>query len=70
MPILNFKHQVSDPAFYDPLIAAQKKQARRNPNDAAGWLELGRLREAKIVMTQYFAKRNFGLRYFMPLYLL
>ncbi len=70
MPILNFKHQVSDPAFYDPLIAAQKKQACRNPNDAAGWLDLGRLREAKIDMTQYFAKRNFAIRYFIPLYLL
>jgi len=70
MSILNIKHEVSDPAFYNPLILDQKKKARRNPNDAKEWLELGRLCEAKIDMIKYFTRENFGIRYFIPLYIL
>jgi len=34
------KYEVSDPAFYDSLIAGQKKQACRNSNDAMEWVKL------------------------------
>jgi len=57
------KYEVSDPAFFDSLIAEQKSRIGRNPDDAELWLELGRIREAKIDMTNYFASRNFWIRY-------
>ncbi len=43
------KYEVSDPAFYDSLIAEQKKRVRQHFQDAEKWLELGRLRESKLV---------------------
>ena len=64
------KYEVSDPAHYDPLIKEQKKRVRRHPEDAGQWLELGRLHEAKIEMIRSLAKRNFNIRYFIPMYLL
>ncbi len=62
-------HNVSDPGHFDPLIAAQKKRARRYPDDAREWLELGRLQRAKKELTNCLAKRNIGIRYFFPFYL-
>ena len=67
MSIINIKHEVSDPAFYGPLISDRKKKARRNPNDAKEWLELGRLREARLEMINVFAKRKFYIRWLPPL---
>ncbi len=67
MSILNIKHEVSDPAFYNPLISEQKKQLRRNPNNAKEWLELGRLCEARLEMIKVFAKRNFTIRWLLPI---
>ena len=67
MSIINIKHEVSDPAFYGPLISDRKKKARRNPNDAKEWLELGRLREARLEMINVFAKRKFFIRWLPPL---
>ena len=64
------KYEVSDPAFYDALIAEQKKRARQHSQDAMEWLELGRLCEAKIDMIQYFARRQFVIRYFLPFFTL
>ena len=66
MSIINIKHEVSDPAFYGPLISDQKKKARRNQSDAKEWLELGCLREARLEMTNVFAKRKFLIRW-LPL---
>ena len=64
------KYEVSDPAFYDSLIAEQKKRARQHSQDATEWLELGRLCEAKIDMIQYVARRQFVIRYFLPFFTL
>ena len=63
------KHPVSDPAFYGPLIADQEKRARRDPDNAEGWLELGRLHEARVDMINAFAVRVPGIRYFTPVYI-
>jgi hypothetical protein len=60
------KYEVSDPGFYDSLIARQKKLACRNPNDAMEWVKLGGLCESKLDMTNCFAKRNLAIRYFIP----
>ncbi len=64
------KYKVSDPVFYDSLIAEQKKCVRQHSQNVGEWLELGRLCEAKIDMTNYFARRNFWLRYFPQIILL
>lgn len=63
------KHLVSDPAFYGPLIADQKKRTRKYSDNAKEWLELGRLHEARIDMTKAFAGRVPGIRYFIPIYI-
>ncbi len=64
------KYEVSDPAFYDSLIAEQKKRVRQHFQDAEKWLELGRLRESKIEMTNNFARRQFFIRYFLLIFVL
>jgi hypothetical protein len=64
------KYEVSDPAYYDPLIANQKKRVRNSPGDVDQWLELGRLHEAKLGMTNNFARNSFGFRYFLYIYAL
>ncbi len=64
------KYEVSDPAFYDSLIAKQKKQACRNSNDAMEWVKLGCLCESKLDMTNCFAKRNLPIRYLIPVMVL
>ncbi len=64
------KYEVSDPAFYDSLIAEQKKRARQHSQDAKEWLELGRLCEAKIDMIQYFTRQQLVIRYFFLLFVL
>jgi len=68
MSIINIKHEVSDPAYYDPLISQQKKYVREFPGDVSQWLELGRLHEAKIDMTNHFARHSFGVRHFVFIY--
>jgi hypothetical protein len=67
MSIINIKHEVSDPAFYGPLISDQEKKAQRNPNNAKEWLEPGRLCEARLEMINVFAKRQFFIRWLPPL---
>ncbi len=47
MAMGNSKFEVSDPGFYDTLISDQKKKVSRNPSNAADWIELGRLQDAK-----------------------
>lgn len=64
------KNDLSDPGYYDPLIRDQKKHARQHPDDPQAWLELGRLHEAKIDLTNSFAKRRLFFRYSFPLYVL
>ena len=64
------KYEVSDPAFYDPLISRQKKQACRNSNDAMEWVKLSCLCESKLDMMNCFAKRNLLIRYFLPVMVL
>ena len=64
----NKKFDVEDPAYYDSLIANQKRRARKFNGDAHEWLELGRLHDAKIGMTNHFARRSFVIRYFIFIY--
>ena len=64
------KYEVSDPAYYDPLISDQKKRIKGTPHDPGEWLELGRLHEAKIDLTHYFAKQKIWVRYSFPMMLL
>ena len=49
-------------------IANQKKRVRESSGDVNQWLELGRLHEAKIDMTNCFARHSFGIRYFVFIY--
>ncbi len=63
MPFTNTKFEVSDPAFYDPLISDQKKEVRKDANNAVKWLELGRLQEAKVEMTKCFAEKSIMIRW-------
>ncbi len=64
------KYEVSNHAYYDSLIAEQKKRVRQHSHNAEEWLELGRLYEAKIDMIQYFARRQFITRCFLPFFAL
>lgn len=64
----NKKFDVEDPAYYDSLIANQKRRACKFKGDAHEWLELGRLHDAKIGMTNHFARRSFVIRYFIFIY--
>ncbi len=61
------KHEVLDPSCCNALIDDQKKLVRQHPDNPQEWIELGRLHEARINLTNYFAKRNFSIRYFVPL---
>jgi hypothetical protein len=61
------KYTVSDPAFYGPLIAEQKKHVRRNPKNAEEWVKLGSLHESRLKMTNDFARHVFVIRYFLPI---
>ncbi len=61
--MIAIKHEVTDPAFYNPLISKQKKKARRNPGDEREWLDLGRLYEARLEMTRSFVKKHFSIRW-------
>ena len=63
------KYKVSDPAYYDPLIADQKKRVKRTPRDPMEWLELGRLHESKIDMINFVSQKNLGIRYFYIIYI-
>ena len=62
------KYEVADPAFYGSLITEQKKCVREHSRNAEHWLELGRLYESRINMTNDFAKRSRGIRFFVPMY--
>ncbi len=64
------KHEVSDPAFYAPIVANQKKYVREHSHDPEAWLELGRLLEARIDLTRQIVGRTFLLRRFVPIYVL
>jgi tetratricopeptide (TPR) repeat protein len=62
------KYEVSDPAFYGSLIAEQKKRVREHSRNAEQWLELGRLYEARIYMTNDFATKSLAIRCFLFAY--
>ncbi len=62
MTFATTKFEVSDPAFYNALISDQKKEVRRDAKNAAKWLELGRLQEAKVEMTKCFAEKSLLIR--------
>ncbi len=64
----NKKYEVSDPAFYSPLIAKQKRHLRLNSNDADEWVRLGSLYESKLQMTNDFAERFLAIRYSLILF--
>lgn len=64
------KKDISDPCHYDLLINEQKSHVSQNPDDVKAWMELGCLYEARIAITNYFAKRNFIIRHFLPVYVL
>jgi len=55
--------EFSDPGFYDTLISDQKKKASKNPSNAAGWIELGRLQDAKAQLTNRFAQKSLMIRW-------
>ena len=57
------KFEFSDPGFYDTLISDQKKKASQNPSNAAGWVELGRLQDAKAQLTNRFAQKSLMIRW-------
>ncbi|MCP3872040.1 MAG: tetratricopeptide repeat protein, partial [Desulfobacteraceae bacterium] len=59
----NKKYEVSDPAFYTPLITKQKKHLRLNSTEADEWVRLGALCESKLKMTNDFAKKFLAIRY-------
>ncbi len=62
MAFASTKFEVSDPAFYDTLISSHKKELRKDTENAAKWLELGRLQEAKVEMTKCFAEKSLLIR--------
>ena len=64
------KHQISDPLFYDPVIADQKTYLRKHPHDPKAWLKLGRLCEAKIELINHIGENSFIIRHCFPLYIL
>lgn len=64
------KLEVSDPGNYDPHIANQKRRVRQHPRNAEEWLELGRLHEAKLDLTNDLARRHIAIRYYFPFFLL
>ncbi len=70
MAISRNKYDGMNPSIYDTAIKEQRGSVRKHPKDAEQWLELGRLCEAKIETTHSFAKSNFIIRYFTPIYLL
>ena len=63
MAIGNLKFDMPDPGYFDELISDQKKQLGRDLDDAAKWIELGRLQESKAEMTRRFAKKSLLIRW-------
>lgn len=71
MSIVNTnKYEVSDPAYYYPLIVEQKKRVRQYRENAAEWLELGHLYEDRIDLISNLAKNNFVIRYSLQILIL
>ena len=70
MTFTNIKFEVSDPVFYDPLISSQKQEVGEDPENAEKWLKLGRLQEAKVEMTKWFAQKSLFMRWWFVVILL
>lgn len=70
MAISKKKYEGTDPGFYDREIKEQRKRIREDPGEAWQWLDLGRLHEAKIDLTNTLARHNPIIRYFNAVYLL
>lgn len=71
MPIpIGIRCDLSDPLFYDPVIAHQKTYLRKHPRDSKAWLKLGRLCEAKIELINHLGENSFIIRNCFPLYIL
>ena len=67
MSIQNQKHEVPDPGYYDSLISKQKKLLKTSHDDVEQWLELGRLYEAKIDLTNRIVKKSVFIRLCLPI---
>ncbi|MCP3901116.1 MAG: tetratricopeptide repeat protein, partial [Desulfobacteraceae bacterium] len=61
METANF--QISDPGFYDTLISDQKRKISKNPTNAADLVELGRLLDDKVQITNRFAQKSLMIRW-------
>ncbi len=57
------KYEVTDPGYYSQLISDQKKQVHKNKTNPDVWLELGRLFEVRVTMTEEFASKRFFIRH-------
>lgn len=63
MAIGNLNFEMPDPGYYDDLISDQKKIVDNDFENAAKWVELGRLQESKAQMTSRFAKKSLLIRW-------
>ncbi len=64
MPIpIGIRCDLSDPLFYDPVIADQKTYLRKHPHNPKAWLKLGRLCEARIEIINHLGENSFIIRY-------
>ena len=66
MSIQIHKHEVPDPGNYDSFISKQKKLIKTFPDDVKQWLELGRLYEAKVDLTNRVIKKSISVRLCFP----
>ena len=67
MSTRNHKHDVPDPGYYDSFISKQKKRIKTFPDDVKQWLELGRLYEAKVDLTNRIIKKSISVRLCFPI---
>ncbi|MCP4754945.1 MAG: hypothetical protein GY866_29055 [Proteobacteria bacterium] len=55
-------NELSDPSYFNPLIAEQKKNLKNNRGDPEGWVKLGSLYEERASLTHRIAHGSFILR--------
>ncbi len=70
MAISKKKCEITDPGIYNTVIKEQRKRVRQSPDDAGQWLDLGRLHETKIDLTNSMARHNPLIRHFNAFYVL
>ncbi|MCP3872685.1 MAG: hypothetical protein GY699_05945, partial [Desulfobacteraceae bacterium] len=59
--------EFSNPGFYNTLISDQKKKHPKILQNAANWVELGRLQDAKAQLTKRFVQKSLIIR-LLPVY--